>query len=135
MVTARCWVACICATTFLLPTFSAARGIKELSIIKIGRSLESDDVSVQQCKLFRPTLNQVRQYFIKAYPVPRVVTADTYYSPCYAEGNIKFTDDLSGTWRLYSSGAAGLTWALGGGVNLLYRRNDWKDPFGGYDIR
>lgn len=127
--------ACICVVLGVFPALSSARGVDEVTITVVGKSLENDDASIEQCKLFRPTVKQVRLYFSKAYPVPPVVTADRYYSPCYAEGRVTFSDGLSGTWRLYSSGAAGLNWMDGGGVNLLYRKNQWRDPFGGYDIR
>jgi hypothetical protein len=135
MVTTRAWVACIGAVLGALPALSLARDVNQVTITEVGKSLENDEASIEQCKSFRPTVKQVRLYFSKAYPVPPVVTADRYYSPCYAEGRVTFSDGLSGTWRLYSSGAAGLNWTLGGGVNLLFRKNEWRDPFDGYDIR
>ena len=114
---------------------ASARSVSEVKIAVTGRSEYTDEHATAECKAFQPTIKQVKAYFERAYPVPPRFTMDTYYSPCYAEGTVEFSDGSRGEWRLHSSGAAGMDWlGSSGGVQLLYRKNAWRDPEGGYDI-
>ncbi len=51
------------------------------------------------------------------------------YSPCYAVGTLAFSDGHFGTWTLYSSGTAILSFNRGDVVNLYFQKNRWRDPY------
>jgi hypothetical protein len=89
------------------------------------------------CKGFRPTVPQIKRFFLRAYPVESYMITTERYSPCYAGGTITFSDNSQGDWWLYSGGTATIHWNGGDSVDLLYkRRNGWRDPFaGGYGLR
>lgn len=109
-----------------------ARDIKHISMVTSGLSKDTSSiVAMNNCRSFRPTLDQVRAYFSKAYPVDRYWSAQTYYSPCYAEGTIEFSDGNRGTWILKSSGIGGIDWEQSGSVTLFHGKNPWYDPFEG----
>lgn len=112
---------------------SHARNVRSVVINQTGMVQGTKDgedpMLIRECGRFKPTPAQVRAYFSKAYPVPGFVLNHDRYSPCYATGTVEFADGFGGEWILYSSGSAGLEWAGGGGVYLLYKRNKWHDPF------
>jgi hypothetical protein len=112
-----------------LPIF--ARSITQVIIEAVGQSDIHADPPSQGCKQFRPTENQIRQYFSKAYPVPAKVGAQMRYSPCYARGKIAFSDTTRGAWKISSGGAATLSWDTGDVVTLFYNGYGWFDPFAG----
>jgi len=100
-------------------------------IEETGRNIDTQDTFLtEHCKAFKPTVNQVKRYFSKAYPVDGYVHTHERYSPCYATGKVKFSDNSSGTFQLSSGGTALLTWSRSEDtVRLLYKRNEWHDPF------
>lgn len=104
-----------------------ARSITRITISESGKS-EHDSVS-SACEKFQPTIKQVRLFFSKAYPVESYIRTTERYSPCYAAGTIKFSDNSEGEWWLNSGGAASLTFSRGDNVKLLYKNNKWFDPF------
>ncbi|MDM0078041.1 hypothetical protein QTH90_26765 [Variovorax sp. J2P1-59] len=108
------------------------RKILKLEIKNLGMSLnEGDETSVATCRDFRPTARQVRNFFLRSYPVPGAYMAHDLYSDCYAIGEITFNDNKSfGKWILYSTGVARIDWDFGGEVYLLYRKNKWYNPMG-----
>lgn len=107
------------------------RAITKIVIEKDGQNLDkSDEIASDLCPKFRPTEKSLREFFLKAYPVPSVFMNHDRYSPCYAEGTVNFNDSKSfGSWRLYSSGTAVLRWDFGGEVHLMRKHNKWHDPF------
>jgi len=106
--------------------------IKSISIKEIGKSSTEEDKDI--CKLFKPTLAQLRRYFNKALPVPDRVITTVRYSPCYAKGTLEFSDGYEANWVVSSGGGGGLDWLIGGRVYLLYKGNAWIDPYKGmYD--
>ncbi|MGO4416999.1 hypothetical protein AB4Z27_29195, partial [Cupriavidus sp. KB_39] len=53
-----------------LPATSDARTVKKVIITETGQNAEPDDVDMtERCKIFQPTVAQVKRYFSKAYPV------------------------------------------------------------------
>ena len=114
-----------------------AREIKSVKIDESGivrpESDQKDQVLIDWCRAFRPTVPQVRRYFANAVPVPSVVTSHDRYSPCAAKGTVTFKDGFRADWILYSDGSARIDWEAGGHVYLLYKDNKWHDPFGEYD--
>lgn len=108
------------------------RKISKLTINESGKSLnEKDETSILTCKGFQPTGRQVRNFFLKSYPVPGAYMAHDFYSDCYATGEISFNDNKSfGKWMLYSTGVAKIEWEFGGSVYLLYKKNKWYNPMG-----
>jgi len=106
-----------------------SRGVENLTIDESGRSGRSD--SIEKCKNFKPTEQQIKRFFSRAVPVERHFVVDDWHSPCYADGTISFAGGGAGKWRLYSSGTAILFWSFGEDVVYLYngRNNGWSDPF------
>jgi len=119
-----------------LPATSDARTVKKVIITETGQNAEPDDVDMtERCKIFQPTVAQVKRYFSKAYPVEGYVITTERYSPCYATGVVKFSDNSFGEFRLRSSGTATLYWNRGDSVYLLYKHNKWGDPLAcGYGL-
>jgi len=112
---------------FLFCSSSQARGVKAIEIIESGRSREGDAVDV--CRKFRLTVEQVRNFFSRAYPVEGYMFSHERYSSCYASGTLKFDDGSSGKWDLSSSGVATFIFTRGDAVTLYYKNNNWHDPF------
>lgn len=104
------------------------RSVVELTIRETGASEHAD--TVEMCSRFKPTKAQLKRYLLRAYPVEGVLVVHDRYSPCYATGTIRFSDNSMGTWRLRSAGTAGVGWSRGGGAYLLHKYgNGWRDPF------
>ncbi|WP_157645068.1 hypothetical protein [Burkholderia ubonensis] len=101
--------------------------MKAIEIREYGKSREGDTVNV--CKKFQPTVGQVRNFFLKAYPVEGYMFSHERYSSCYAKGILKFDDGSSGTWELSSSGVATFIFTRGDVVTFYYKNNKWYDPF------
>lgn len=122
--------------SFFLIGFSYANPVTSLNLVSIGKTLKevTNPSEINACKKFRPTSEQVINFFNHAYPVENHFATDTRYSSCYAQGDIKYGDQLPGKWMLYSSGIATLILNDGNSVNLFYEHNTWYDPNeGGYD--
>lgn len=122
--------------SFFLVGFSHANSVKYINIISHGQTLKevTNIAEINACKKFSPTKEQVINFFNHAYPVENHFATDTRYSSCYAQGDIKYGDQLPGKWMLYSSGIATLVLNDGHSVNLFYEHNKWYDPnAGGYD--
>ncbi len=124
-------LACLMASQLSRARTEDGRAIRKITIEKVGQNLDKNDVvAAMLCPKFRPTEKSLRDFFLKAYPAPSVFMNHDRYSPCYAEGTISFNDSKSfGSWRLYSSGTAVLSWDFGGGVHLMRKTNKWYDPF------
>lgn len=84
---------------------------------------------VAACKEFKLTLNQIREFFIHAYPVENYVSVSERPSPCLATGKIIFSDNSRGDWTLMSSGVGEIVWERGGSVRLFYKNYKWYDPY------
>jgi len=98
--------------TSLLP-LADARTITDLEITNVGQSHgDNDGFAERNCKIFTPTLKQIRHYFEQAYPVELHVILDARYSACYATG-----------------GAGGIRWDDGGYSPIYYKHNQWIDIF------
>lgn len=120
---------CVLFLGISLSNFAASRTITKLKIIDSGLTLDSS--TAEGCKKFKPTANQVKRFFSRAYPVEHYMLTTERYSPCYAKGTIKFSDNNQGDWWLYSGGTAVIEWNRGKSVDLLYKYNRWHDPFAG----
>ncbi|WP_124471011.1 hypothetical protein [Burkholderia ubonensis] len=101
--------------------------MKAVEIREYGKS--RDVAAVNACKKFQPTVKQVGNFFLKAYPVEGYMFSHERYSSCYAKGTLKFDDGSSGTWELSSSGVATFIFTRGDVVTLYYKNNKWYDPF------
>lgn len=126
-----CVFASIAITMQATATIAHTRDIKHTSIVTSGLSQDKATIATDDCKQFIPTPDQTRSYFSKAYPVNTRWSINTYYSPCYAEGTIEFSDGNRGTWILKSSGIGGIDWEQSGSVTLFHGKNPWYDPFEG----
>lgn len=105
------------------------RAIAKIQIVETGKSDDDGEREVNECRVFKPTRYDVRQFFAKSYPVPAKMGLHDRYSPCYAKGSIEFTDNTRGKWKITSSGNGTLYWDTGDTVDLFYRDYKWRDPF------
>ncbi|WP_143331390.1 hypothetical protein [Burkholderia ubonensis] len=81
-----------------------------MTIDETGLNLDTQDSNLTEgCKKFKPTINQVKHYFEKAYPVESHTITTERYSPCYTTGTITFSDNSSGKFQLYSGGTSRIT--------------------------
>jgi hypothetical protein len=108
---------------------ASSRTIKEINILESGVTTNTMEKGLtQQCKQFKPTIKQIKNFFSKAYPVPRRWASHERYAPCYAAGTIIFDDFGEASWSITSGGVGGITWAEGDTVILFYKNNKWIDP-------
>jgi len=119
---------------FLIVFFAAcpgfARTVRSVTILEAGLNKNPNDIGAAAvCKNFKPTLQQVKAYFSHAYPVENYLSTTERYSPCYATGQIEFSDNSGGNWTISSGGTGGITWDRGGDVHLFYKKYKWYDPF------
>jgi len=113
----------------LLACQVSARVIKDVAVLESGLSAEPDDANLSRaCKKFRPTAQQVKAYFSKAYPVPKRFAVHERYSACYATGTIRFDHFGQVQWTLSSGGTATIKWDEGEIVDVFNRKNGWYDP-------
>ncbi|MDM0031475.1 hypothetical protein QTI33_04895 [Variovorax sp. J22P271] len=106
-----------------------ARTIKSVTISKTGINMNPKEEWLNNaCKKFRPTARQVKNYFQKAYSVPRTYGTNDRYAPCVASGTIVFSDLGKAEWAISSGGAGSLTWNEDDHVYLFYKNNKWFDP-------
>ena len=111
------------------PISASARTIKDVAILRTGVNMNPKEEWLNDaCKKFRPTVRQVKNYFQKAYSVPRTYGTNERYAPCVASGTIVFSDFGKAEWAISSGGAGSLTWNEGDHVYLFYMKNKWFDP-------
>ena len=113
-----------------LPMLVQARTISSITIKFTGRdlSLKPDHDLSPECIKFNPTVEQIKQFFTKAHPVGGYMHGEERYTPCYASGQIEFSDNKSAEWGLYSSGIGIVTFSKNNQVLLFYQDYEWYDP-------
>lgn len=123
------WATAFAAVLAIAPSMACARPVQEVVITATGQS-EIKDLA-ELCRTFKPTVRQVERYFARSYHVDGRWSDKVFYSPCYAEGTVKFKDGNSGKWILTSGGVAEITWDANGRVVLYHdhKRNGWFDPY------
>jgi hypothetical protein len=121
------------STIFLLacviPTLSLAqaRTVKRISITSFGQAAAPENMAF--CKHFKPTLQQAKLFFSRAYYVPAKVRETERDASCYATGKLSYSDNSFGTWTLFSNGTALFIFNRGDEVNLYSEDKLWPDPF------
>ena len=113
-----------------LPAVSQARTIKSITIDDSGMIMEgvSDPYLTRECKKFKPTVTQIKDYLTKAYPVVGFILNEDHYSPCYASGRVTFSNNQSGRWIVYSGGVAVIQFPPEERELVYYPDYDWQDP-------
>ncbi|MBV8273345.1 MAG: hypothetical protein JO067_13835 [Cupriavidus sp.] len=121
--------ALLLAALLTLCTQVHARSVRSITIIETG--LSARDKAEESCKKFRPKINQIRNYFNHAYPVPSSSMVGDGYSPCYALGRVEFDDGFEAAWMLQPNGISLLDWSEGTFTVLYYKKNKWHAPYTG----
>ncbi|MGV3345038.1 hypothetical protein ACGVWS_04580 [Enterobacteriaceae bacterium LUAb1] len=105
--------------------------VTNIEIEESGISYEGHSkVEQEGCKLFRPTKEQMINYFNKASELEYGgSTEHQYYSPCIATGTVTFKDKTSVKWTVQSSGFGYGTFSNKKFINFFYKDNQWVDPF------
>ena len=106
-----------------------SRTIGKIQILQTGINATPNEAQLtKDCKLFKPAVNQIRNYFTKAYIVPHRFGLHERYAPCYAIGTLEFSDFGKVSWTLTSAGVGSIKWDEGEIVDLYYRGYKWVDP-------
>lgn len=118
------WVLCI-----PLACQATGRSFTDIVILESGaNSKPSDTYLAGECKKFKPTRRQVREFFVKAYPAPHRFGLHERYSPCFASGTAQYSGFGQVNWFVNSGGFGSLDWGGEGRVYLFHKRNGWTDP-------
>ena len=118
-----------CTTQISLAAHTPGREIVQIRIDESGRSDDESENVKKGCQDFKVTIDDVKNFFLKAWPVPLKFNVHERYSPCYAKGFIEFNDNTRGKWKISSSGGAILWWDTGDTAALFYNNYKWTDPF------
>ncbi|MBK4727572.1 hypothetical protein [Pantoea agglomerans] len=110
-------------------THVPSRKIVEIKINEVGKSEDASENVKSGCRTFVITEVDVRSFFSKSYPVPLKFNAHDRYSPCFSRGEVKFSDNTRGEWKISSSGGGTLLWDTGDVATLFYDDYQWTDPF------
>lgn len=121
-------------TTLILATIStsvSSKDVNNVEILSIGIAYEGhSETEKEGCKLFRPTKEQIINFFKNAQePEYGGSVEHKYYSPCISTGTVTFTDGTSGEWTIQSSGFGYATFGDKKSINFFYKDNNWVDPF------
>ncbi|WP_455815182.1 hypothetical protein [Pseudomonas graminis] len=116
---------------YFLSGFSYAKEVKNIEFLKYGIAYEGrSKVEQEGCALFRPTKEQLVEFFEKARELEYGGSiAHQYYSPCIATGTVSFKDGTSGRWSIQSSGYGYATLNNNKPMDFFYKDNKWYDPF------
>ncbi|MGV3345040.1 hypothetical protein ACGVWS_04590 [Enterobacteriaceae bacterium LUAb1] len=123
--------------TILILFFSIFSGlawsdkVTDIEIEKVGIAYQGrSKVEQEGCKLFRPTKEQIANYFNQASRMEEGgSTGHQYYSPCIATGKVTFKDGKSGEFTLQSSGFGSGTFGNKEVIYFFHKDNQWVDPF------
>jgi len=110
-------------------THVPSRKIVEIKINEVGKSEDASENVKSGCRTFVITEVDVRSFFSKSYPVPLKFNVHDRYSPCFSRGEVKFSDNTRGEWKISSSGGGTLLWDTGDVATLFYDDYQWTDPF------
>lgn len=119
----------VCAIPVTFATHVPTRKIVDIKINETGKSEDATENVKSGCRTFVITEVDVRSFFSKSYPVPLKFNVHDRYSPCYAKGKVKFSDNTQDEWKISSSGGGTLLWDAGDVATLFYDDYQWKDPF------
>jgi len=120
------FVICICSHQ------ASARSVENLEIKDVGVNtrVQENPSEVDMCKDFRPTKEQIIKYFNTSRQLSEGESLlHEYYSPCVADGNVKFEGNLKGEWTLQSSGLAYLLTEKKKTIVFFLKNNKWNDPY------
>jgi len=115
---------------FIFSNLAYSKGVRNIEVNKVGGVYEGHSITEKKgCKLFRPTKEQVINYFNKAKELKYGGSIEhQYYSPCIATGIVTFKDGTTGKWTIQSSGFGYGTFN-NEAMNFFYKDNEWNDPF------
>lgn len=91
---------------FVFSNLACSKEVSNIKINKVGIAYEGhSETEKEGCKLFRPTKEQIINYFNKAKVLKYGGSIEhQYYSPCIATGMVTFKDGSTGQWIIQSSG-------------------------------
>ncbi|WP_380178407.1 hypothetical protein [Kalamiella sp. sgz302252] len=105
--------------------------VNHIEITESGIAYEGRNQTEQEgCKLFKPSEQEVADYFSQAASMKEGGQAGKkYFSPCITTGKVAFADDRSGSFTLQSSGFASVTFGDKEVTYFFRKNNPWVDPF------
>ncbi|WP_455810559.1 hypothetical protein [Pseudomonas graminis] len=109
-----------------------ARTVEQVEITEVGinsRAAKNPN-EIDMCKDFRPTKEQMVNYFHSARELNEDETLlHEYYSPCIAKGNVKLDGNIKGEWTLQSSGLVYILTDKKKTIVFFLKDNQWEDPY------
>lgn len=119
--------------TLLFPVFFSQASSDEVVSIEINKSgiaYQGHSKTEQDgCKLFRPTKEQLAEYFNHSQRLEFGGWRENkYYSPCIVTGKVTFKSGQSGKFTIQSSGFGYGTFNKKD-INFFHKKNKWFDPF------
>lgn len=108
------------------------RTVEQMEIKKVGINSRAakNPTEIDMCKDFRPTKEQMVNYFNSARELNEDETLlHEYYSPCIAKGNVKIDGNIKGEWTLQSSGLAYILTDKKKSLIFFLKDNQWEDPY------
>lgn len=116
---------------YLFSGFSYSKEVKNIENLKYdivdeGRS----KVEQEGCALFRPTKEQLIDYFNQATRMDEGGSiGHQHYSPCITTGKVTFEDGNSVSFTLQSSGFTSGNFGNKEAIYFFHKDNKWYDPF------
>jgi hypothetical protein len=117
---------------FMYSHQTSARTVESMELKEVGLNSRAKEHpgEIDMCKDFRPTKEQIINYFNSARKLSEDETLlHEYYSPCVAEGYVKFKGNLNGEWILQSSGLAYMLTDKKKTIVFFLKDNKWEDPY------
>lgn len=109
-----------------------ARTVEQVEITEVGinsRAAKNPN-EIDMCKDFRPTKEQMVNYFHSARELNEDETLlHEYYSPCIAKGNVRLDGNIKGEWTLQSSGLVYILTDKKKNIVFFLKDNQWEDPY------
>ncbi|MFK8257445.1 hypothetical protein ACFL9S_06610 [Erwinia sp. AnSW2-5] len=109
-----------------------ARTVEQVEIKEVGinsRAVKNPN-EIDMCKDFRPTREQIINYFNSARELNENETLlHEYYFPCIAKGNVNLDENIKGEWTLQSSGLAYILTDKKKNIVFFLKDNQWEDPY------
>ncbi|WP_156919918.1 hypothetical protein [Comamonas composti] len=119
----------ISALCFIAPSQASSKQVNNIVILESGRnsSPEIEDLN-KRCALFKPTVKQIENFFLKADLVPRRFGEHERWSSCYASGTAYFNHFGIAEWTIRSGGTGSIEWSEDENAYFFHKSNGWFDP-------
>lgn len=115
----------------IFPCMAISSKVSHVEIESTGIAYEGrSKVEQEGCALFRPTKEQLTDYFNQADKMDEGGSVGhQYFSPCITVGKVTFEDGNSVSFTLQSSGFTSGNFGNKEAIYFFHKDNKWYDPF------